>query len=101
MSKLPNVIRGVSPCKDCTERFSACSGKCPKDARGEYGYGAWKQDIERVKAARAEYRRYEYRHKRTTAVENRRKNEESTNTFDIYFDSNFSYFNIGWMRKGR
>lgn len=30
------------PCNGCTERFLACSGKCPKDARGEYGYQAWK-----------------------------------------------------------
>ncbi len=57
--RLPNIIRGVSPCKGCTERFEACSGKCPIDARGEYGYGAWKQEIERVKAAKKEYSRYE------------------------------------------
>lgn len=30
------------PCKDCSERFTACSGKCPKDERGEFGYKAWK-----------------------------------------------------------
>jgi hypothetical protein len=30
------------PCKDCPERFAACSGKCPKDERGEFGYKAWK-----------------------------------------------------------
>lgn len=32
----------VSPCKDCAERFQACSVRCPKDARGQYGYKAWK-----------------------------------------------------------
>ena len=26
-----------SPCKNCPERFTACSGSCPKDKRGEYG----------------------------------------------------------------
>jgi hypothetical protein len=30
------------PCNGCTERFSACSDRCPKDARGEFGYKAWK-----------------------------------------------------------
>lgn len=33
------VYKG-SPCKDCPERFIACSDKCPKDLRGEYGYKA-------------------------------------------------------------
>ena len=32
-----------SPCKDCPERFIACSDHCPKDERGEYGYKAWKE----------------------------------------------------------
>ena len=31
-----------SPCMGCAERFIACSDRCPKDARGEYGYKAWK-----------------------------------------------------------
>ena len=30
------------PCGGCTERFTACSDRCPKDARGEYGYKAWR-----------------------------------------------------------
>ena len=30
------------PCNGCTERFIACSDRCPKDARGEFGYKAWK-----------------------------------------------------------
>lgn len=30
------------PCNGCTERFTACSDHCPKDARGAYGYKAWK-----------------------------------------------------------
>ena len=36
----------MSPCKGCTERFTACSGNCPKDARGEYGYKAWKEQYQ-------------------------------------------------------
>lgn len=44
-----------SPCKDCPERFPACSAHCPKDARGEYGYKAWRVDLEAEKKARAEY----------------------------------------------
>ena len=29
------------PCYGCTERFTACSDRCPKDARGELGYKTW------------------------------------------------------------
>ena len=45
-----------SPCKDCTERFYACSDRCPKDARGEYGYKAWIADLRKVQAAEKEYK---------------------------------------------
>ena len=45
------------PCKDCHERFYACSDKCPKDARGEYGYKAWKAELQKEKAAEKEYKR--------------------------------------------
>lgn len=45
-----------SPCKDCPERFTACWDKCPKDARGEYGYKAWKADHQKQKAAEREYK---------------------------------------------
>lgn len=34
--------RGTSPCDGCTERFTACWDRCPKDERGEFGYKAWK-----------------------------------------------------------
>ena len=44
-----------SPCNGCTERFTACSDRCPKDARGEYGYKAWRADCQKVKAAQKEY----------------------------------------------
>jgi hypothetical protein len=48
-------MRNNSPCKDCPERFIACSDKCPKDARGEYGYKAWRVDLDKIKAARLKY----------------------------------------------
>lgn len=51
----PQTIRGVSPCKDCTEKFMACHDRCPKDARGEYGYGAWAAELKQVKKVREEY----------------------------------------------
>lgn len=54
------VVRGCSPCKDCTERFTACSGRCPKDQRGEFGYNAWKAEVERVKEVRNEYAKTRY-----------------------------------------
>ena len=57
------MMPGNSPCKGCPERFTACSDKCPKDARGEYGYKAWKADCYKIKAAEKEYnklRREEY-----------------------------------------
>ena len=53
------------PCKDCPERFTACSDKCPKDLRGEYGYKAWLADVHKHKAAVKEYNRCwpeDYRH---------------------------------------
>ena len=45
------------PCKGCTERFTACSDRCPKDKRGEYGYKAWLSDVHKQKAAEKEYKR--------------------------------------------
>lgn len=51
----PNIIRDPSPCKGCTERFEACSGKCPKDARGGYGYNSWKAEIARIKKEKSKY----------------------------------------------
>ena len=49
-----------SPCKDCPERFTSCSDKCPKDARGEYGYKAWKADCKKINAAEKEYNKLRY-----------------------------------------
>ena len=49
-----------APCKGCTERFTACSDRCPKDARGEYGYKAWKAECQKIKDAYNEYKRNRY-----------------------------------------
>lgn len=46
-----------APCKNCPERFTACSDKCPKDARGEYGYNAWLADVRKEKAQMKEWKR--------------------------------------------
>ena len=53
--RMRNAIRDPSPCKGCAERFTACSDKCPKDARGEYGHKAWKAEINRVKGEKRKY----------------------------------------------
>lgn len=69
--RLPGVIRDECPCKDCSERFIACSDKCPKDERGEYGYKAWKGKINKVKQAEREYlksRREDYKRSESKEV---------------------------------
>ena len=47
-----------SPCKDCPERFTACSDKCPKDARGEYGYKTWLDEVHKDEAVKKAWRRH-------------------------------------------
>jgi hypothetical protein len=59
-SRMPSAIRGCSPCKGCEDRFTACSDRCPKDRRGEYGYDAWKKEIARVKSEKQKYLRRSY-----------------------------------------
>ena len=54
-------IRDVSPCKDCTEKFLGCHGRCPKDERGEFGYMAFRAEVARVNAARANYEKTKMR----------------------------------------
>lgn len=39
-----------NPCKDCPDRYIACSDHCPKP-----DFQAWKQEQERIRAARREY----------------------------------------------
>ena len=41
-------LGGVSPCKDCKERYRACSDRCQK-------YKDWKAELERIKANRRAY----------------------------------------------
>jgi hypothetical protein len=53
--KLTHVIRDSAPCKDCSEKFTACHDHCPKDKRGEYGYKAFQERIEQVKDAKRNY----------------------------------------------
>ena len=52
-------IRDKPPCKDCAERCVTesfnCHNSCPKDKRGEYGYKAWKDKVDRANKARQEY----------------------------------------------
>lgn len=54
-SRIRESIRDVCPCKDCTERFIACSDKCPKDKRGEFGYKAWIAKLREVQAKQKAY----------------------------------------------
>lgn len=53
--RISNIIRDMSPCKGCTERFTACHDNCPKDARGEFGHKAWKTKLEETKKKHKAY----------------------------------------------
>ena len=53
--RIDGPIRDANPCNGCTERFIACSDRCPKDERGEYGRKAYKAEIERVNKNRRDY----------------------------------------------
>ena len=48
--------RNDSPCQNCTERFHACSDRCPKDERGEVGYKAWRAELDRIRANERAYK---------------------------------------------
>lgn len=54
-ARISNCVRDPSPCKGCTERFTACADRCPIDARGEYGINAWHEQIKRVKEEKQKY----------------------------------------------
>lgn len=45
------------PCNGCTEREIACSDRCKKDARGEYGHKAWLADYRKREAEIKERKR--------------------------------------------
>ncbi len=47
-ARLPNTVRGVSPCVDCAERHTACHDNCPK-------YHDWKAEVEKIKEAKKTY----------------------------------------------
>ena len=51
----PKTTRDNSPCAFCQERFIACSDRCPKDLRGDYGHKAWKADLAAIKKKRKEF----------------------------------------------
>ena len=51
------MVINKCPCNGCSERFPACSDRCPVDARGEYGYKAWKAELKKEQAAEKEYKR--------------------------------------------
>lgn len=53
--EIDSPIRTKPPCYGCKEKFATCHGKCPKDKRGEYGYGAWRGELDRVNAERRKY----------------------------------------------
>ena len=53
--EIDSPIRTKPPCYGCKEKFATCHGKCPKDKRGEYGYGTWKAELEQVNAERRKY----------------------------------------------
>lgn len=55
MGDIFKQIRDPNPCYKCPERFTACSDRCPKDERGDFGYLAWKAELARVKKAKRHY----------------------------------------------
>lgn len=46
--RLHSVIRGVAPCKDCTERKTACHGECQR-------FKEWSAEKDRVQKERKKY----------------------------------------------
>ena len=48
MNRLSGVMRGVSPCTECSERHTACHDSCPK-------YHEWKAEAQKVKEAKQAY----------------------------------------------
>jgi hypothetical protein len=68
---VPSTHREKPPCTGCTERFSACSDRCPKDERGDYGYLAWKAKVKGIEDKRKAYYDilHEYRRKKRWRAE--------------------------------
>ena len=44
----PSRQSDISPCKDCSERHTACHDQCQR-------YKDWKDEMEKIKQARAKY----------------------------------------------
>ena len=53
--KPPASFRDSSPCDGCTEKFTACHDRCPKDLRDEFGYKAWLAKCREIDQKRKEY----------------------------------------------
>ena len=73
-----NLIPDDSPCKDCAERFPACSGRCPKEARGERGYDTWVAQLHDLKEKYAAYvKQHNEDYKRSETYDWKRKKRGS------------------------
>ena len=51
--RIDSPIRDIPPCKDCTDRHTACHGSCDR-------YKEWKMRLDEVNKARLEYYRTRY-----------------------------------------
>ena len=51
--RLDSPIRDISPCKDCTDRHTACHGSCDR-------YKEWKMRLDELNKAMREYDRTHY-----------------------------------------
>lgn len=59
-NRIHNIMRGPSPCANCTERFTACWDHCPKDKRADPknpGYQMWKAQAEELKKKSTSYKK--------------------------------------------
>ena len=66
-----NTRNSDNPCFHCDEKFNACSDHCPKDARGEFGKEAWREQQKKIKAARREYYKQRYEENRRSEYRKR------------------------------
>lgn len=56
MDGISSSSREKPPCIGC----EACHGKCPKDARGERGFEAYRAEVDRINEARRKYNQKPY-----------------------------------------
>lgn len=85
------MANNQAPCKDCPERFIACSDHCPKDARGEYGYKAYKADLSKSKQAEKDFKRKNYEDYKNSELREqyRQKYISSKRGWNIWKDGEF------------